>query len=413
VRSVAGAASGRLGERGVIALLALGGLVARLVLIRLGDGGADLQVYAYFGELVGAGRNPYADAPPGGAIDPSYSDQMPLEFLLFGGLLALYRSPEAIRIFLALADVGVILLVGLAFPRPRSWRVAFAAFYAFSPFLLLSWTAFAEDKTFVFALIVLVIIGVEAGRPVLGWAAAAALTAVKLFGAFLVPPLVLHGLRTLPRRRLALLVAGFAVVLALAHLPFFPDGLRIYDLRSARTGIDPPIHASPTQLLAAVGLYAPAVARFGIPLCFAAVYLLTLTRRVTPSEGVALSVLAAFLLLPDQAANRILLVSLPLLLVLRATRGRWLALWGASALSAVALYAQVRGVPELGLPGWAPVADATRALFGPYGSVRHVVWMNLTFALVLGFFVSDKLRGQGLPSPSAHGRGEEGAALPA
>jgi len=413
VRPFIGALAARLGERGIVALLALGGLLVRLVLIRLGDGGADLQVYAYFGELVRGGRNPYTDAPLGGAIAPTYSDQMPLEFVLFGGLLALDRAPEAIRVFLALADVGVILLVGLAFPRPRSWRVAFAAFYAFSPFVLLGWTAFAEDKTFVFLLVVLVIIGVETGRPVLGWAAASALTAVKLFGAFLVPPLLLDGLRTLSRRRLALLAAGFAVLVALAHLPFFPDSLRIYDLRSVRTGIDPPIHASPTQLLAAIGLYTPAVATFGIPLCLLAVYLATLARRLTPAEGVALSVLAAFLLLPDQAANRVLLVSLPLLLLTRSSRGRWLALWGASVLSAAALIVEVRGVPALGLPGWDALAVAALALFGTYGSLRHVLFMNLTCALVLAFFFADKLRGRGLASASAHRRGEEGAALPA
>ena len=88
------------------------------------------------------------------------------------GLLALHDSPDTLRVVFALADAGTLVLLGLWFPRGHAWRFGFLVFYAFNPFVLLSFTAFAEDKTLLFLGIVVWIGALERDRQGLAWGAA-------------------------------------------------------------------------------------------------------------------------------------------------------------------------------------------------------------------------------------------------
>src|ERR687885_2923473 len=130
----------------VVAAVAGAALVVRLAVIAVSGGGADLTVYVYFARLAAAGQNPW-DAPAGGAVPPDQAVNLPVEDLVLGWLLRLWDSPDALRVLFALADATTIAVVGMWPGRTRGWRLGVMTFLGFSPFVLYSWTAHAEDKT--------------------------------------------------------------------------------------------------------------------------------------------------------------------------------------------------------------------------------------------------------------------------
>src|SRR4051794_35752968 len=201
-------------RRAVIALAALA-FVLRLVIAVGTGGGNDLRLYHAFGGLVNDGFNPY-HLPPGFPFPSRFADNLPGELLIFAGVLKLHDAAYSLRVLFALADAGVIALVGLAWPRPRTWRAAFLAFYAFSPLVLGSWTATSEDKTVLFLLFAATILAVELGGPAGGWTGTPALAAIKGFSLFFTPMLALHTLRVRGWRYAAAAVAAAALVLAIA-----------------------------------------------------------------------------------------------------------------------------------------------------------------------------------------------------
>lgn len=77
-----------------------------------------------------------------------------------------------------------------------------------------------------------------------------------------------------------------------------------------------------------------------------------------------------------------LLITLPFLFVVRLDARRWLTLWLVCVPAALATYVSVRGtgVTVLG------------SILGGYGSLPHVIWINLPLVTVLGYFVRDRLR---------------------
>jgi hypothetical protein len=370
-----------------VGLVALAAFALRLAIIAHSHGGSDLRIYLYFSRLALHGADPYK-APAGGAIAPHFADSPPLEFLAFAGLLALHDSASTLRVLFALADTLVILLVGFAYPRPQRWRAGFILFYAFNPFVLVAWTGFAEDKTVIFLGVVLLLIALERARDTLAWAAAAALTAFKFAGAFMVPALALHELRARGGRALVAFAASVAAV-AISFLPWFPHSLDAFAHRQARLGIDPPIHASPMLLLSRLGLYAPIEAKL-LPACALVAVLAALAaRRIDGVQAMALSLLACYAFLPDQDYNRILLITLPLLLIMRPAAVRWAAIWVVSCFAALGAVIASRGVPH----ALSAIAGPLRDVFGEDSTVAHVLWMNLLLVLVLVFFALDGRRG--------------------
>ena len=218
----------------VITLLAV---VVRLLIIAHSHGGSNLAIYTYFSRLALHGANPF-NPPLHGAINPVHSNSPPLEVAVFTALLAVHNSPTTLRLLFVLGDVAVLLLVGLCFPRPRRWRLAFMLFYAFNPFVLLAWTAYAQDKTLLFFGIAVLLLSLERGRVWVAWLALTALAAFKFLGAFAVPALAVHSFRK--RRWWALApVAAFLVLLALSNLPWFPKSLDAFSRRDALLAIDP------------------------------------------------------------------------------------------------------------------------------------------------------------------------------
>jgi hypothetical protein len=368
-----------------ITLLAV---VVRVLIIAHSHGGSNLAIYTYFSRLALHGANPF-NPPAGGAIKPIYSNSPPLEVALFTALLDLHNSAVTLRVFFMLGDVAVLLLVGLGFPRPERWRLAFMLFYAFNPFVLLAWTVYAQDKTWLFFGIAVLLLALERGREWTAWLAVTALAAVKFLGTFAAPALALHWFRR--RRWWALAPVGaFVVVVALSNLPWFPASLHAFSRRDDLLAINPPIHVAPTLVLARIGIYAPLEAKL-LPVAAALVILgLYVVRRIDIREAMVWSLLAGYVFLPDTDFDRLLLITLPFLLLLDLSIRRWVLVWIVSCAGALAADVATRGVPGA-LSG---VAGTLHTLFSHEATLRNTLWLNLLPVLVVAYYVADRRAGR-------------------
>jgi len=383
------------GWRAVVIAITLLAVVARLLIIAHSHGGSNLAIYTYFARLALHGANPF-NPPNGGAINPIYSNSPPFEVALFTALLAVHDSPTTLRMLFVLGDAAVLLLVGFRFPRSQRWRLAFMLFYAFNPFVLLAWTVFAQDKTLLFFGIAVLLLSLEEGRERAAWLALTALAVFKFLGAFAAPALALHSFRK--RRWWAVAsLAAFFVVVCLSNLPWFPKSLDAFSRRNQLLAINPPSHVSPTLLLARIGIYAPIEAKV-LPAAASIVVLwLFFERRIDIREAVVWSVFAGYVFLPDDDFDRLLLITLPFLLLLDLSVARWAIVWVVSSVAALAGDVATRGVPHQ----LSAVAATLHSLFAHEGTVRNTLWMNLLPAVVLTFYFVDRGRAR-LAAPSRH-----------
>jgi hypothetical protein len=369
--------------RWAVAVTALAALAVRLLIVAHSRGGADLRIYTYFGRLALHGLNPFAP-PHGGEFPALESDNPPLEIAVLGGVLGIHDSPTTIRVLFAISDAILILFVGLCFKRRRGWRAAFIVFYAFNPFVLVVWTGFAEDKTVAFLGIAVWIWAMDSNREWITWITTAALTAIKFVGAYAVPVLALDTWRRHRWRAFGLLAPYLALVLA-SYLLWFPHSVETLSRRNFRLGTNPPIHASWTILLSRIGIYAPIEAKVLTALAIVAVCALYARRRLDLRDAAVWSILAGFAFLPNSGFDRVLLFTLPFLLIIEPSARQWLIIWIYSCVAALAAYVATRGVPHL----LSPIGGGLRAAFGQEATVRHVLWMNLLPAIILIFYFQE------------------------
>jgi len=362
--------------------------LVRLLIIAHSHGGTDLRQYTYYSRLALHGVNPFAP-PQSGLFPPFDSNNPPLEVAAFTGLLAIHDSPTTIRLLFVVSDALLLLLIGFRYRRSRGWRIGFMVFYGFNPFVLFAYTAFAEDKTLLVLGIACWLLALERDREWSAWAAATALTVFKFLGAFAMPALALHSWRR--RRVRALLPIGaFVIAFLLSNLPWFPQSLDAFSRRDARLAVNPPLHASPTLLLSRIGVYAPIEAKLLTGAAIITVLGLFATRRIEVREAVVWSLVAGYIFLPDDAFNRLLLITLPFMLLLELSLRRWIAIWVVSALAALGAVIATRGVPhEL-----TAIAGPLRAVFAHESTVCHVLWMNLLPALVIAYYLIDRRAGR-------------------
>lgn len=372
--------------RWTVAGVAFLALLVRVLIIAGSHGGSDLRNYTYFSRLALHGHDPFTP-PQHGLFAPIFANSPPLEFALFSLLLRVHDSPTTLRILFALADVALILLVGFASRSPRPWRAAFITFYAFDPLVLVSWTVYAEDKTLLFLAITILIFALEQGRVFTSWLAAAFLAAFKFLGAYFVPVLVVYTLRK-RRTQAILLLALFLVLFAASNLPWFPESVKSFTRRDQRLNIDPPIHASPTLLLSRIGLYARLEPRLLTAFALLVVLFLFVLRRIAVRDAIALSLFSGYIFLPDDSFDRLLLISLPFLLLVRPTRVQWSVLWAITTVAAFAAVVETRGVPH----ALAPIGALLRGLFSHEATVRDVLWMNAPVVAILVTYAVQRKR---------------------
>jgi hypothetical protein len=372
----------------VVIVIAVLAVVLRLLIIAHSHGGSNLAIYTYFSRLALHGTNPF-NPPAHGVINAVHSNSPPFEVALFTALLAIHDSPTMLRLLFVLGDVAVLLLIGFSFPRPQAWRLAFMLFYAFNPFVLLSWTAYAQDKTLLFFGIAASLLALERGREWVAWLAVTALAAFKFLGAFALPALALHWFRR--RRGWALApVAAFLVVLALSNIPWFPKSLDAFARRDDLLAINPPIHVTPTILLAKLGVYAPIEAKL-LPVLGAVVALvLYVLRRIDIREAMVWSLFVGYVFLPDTDFDRMLLITLPFLLLLAMSIGRWVVVWIVTCVAALAGEVATHGVPHV----LSRFAGTLHSVFPREGTVLNLLWMNLFTVLVLGYYLLDRRAGR-------------------
>jgi hypothetical protein len=371
----------------IVAVAALA-LLLRLLLIRYVamDAGDDLRIYTYFGDLMSHGANPY-NPPADSPINRHYANIAPLNLAFFATILRLWDSPTALRVTFAVVDALVLLTVGFLVRRPWAWRRDVMLFYAFNPLILITMVVNSQDKVVVLWLMVLLLVAVEANRVVASIALTTVLTLYRWLGAFFILPLSLYFARSW--RALIMMLGSFGAALAVSHLFYWPDNLIIYASRSARTLIDPPIHASPTILLDAIGYYSPTFVPVSIFVALAVAYALFAFEKIGIVELIVLVTFFTNMSAPELPVSRILMVALPLLWIIRLPAERVWVLW----IVATAATFFVR--PELGQT----VLASLPAAFQPtmawlLSPVPNALIMNTLPALLLVWYCIDKATGR-------------------
>ncbi len=362
-----------------MALLAMA--IRLAIIIAFPQSRDDLRIYTYFGRMIVAGLNPYLP-PLDSPIPLNYANIAPLNLGVFAAALALWDSPTVLRVLFALADGIIVLTIGYAVQRTRTWRIAVMDFYTFNPLILIALAVDAQDKVIVLWLTLMVLVSVEAQRASASLVWTTLLTLYRWLGAFFVLPLALYFARTW--RALVAMLGFYGLAFAFSHVAWWPANLFIYTSRAQRTLINPPIHDSPTMLLAALGLYTPRLVTIFILTTLVVLYTLFLLRRVTLVEVIILSSFFTTMASPELPTSRIIMVSIPLLVLLELSRRRLAALWIVTSIAAPFLFPdlQARLLGIFGLP-----------IVILYGSMPHMLLMNLLPALLLVYYFSDKRRG--------------------
>jgi hypothetical protein len=308
------------------------------------------------------------------------ADEPIFEFVLYAGMLRIWDSPTTLRLFFAACDAATIIVMGWFLPRTRGWRLAAIAFLGFNPLPLLAWSYIPEDKSLILLLLVITIAAAERSRDGIAWIATGLLAAVKWMGPFFAVPLFVEGARRNGRKLLAPVLAG-GLIAALSTLPFFPDSLLTLVRRSTRFS-SPPMFDSLTIVLADLHLYHPVLLRLWLIGAFVAVAVLHARGIIDIGEAIALGSVSMFVFLPDEPSDRILLVSMILMLV---TRPRWLTWWIVSLVPATIVLVDYTFSLD----------HVIRRVIGRPESWQHVVGANLLLLTVMACYVIDRVYARG------------------
>ncbi|MBM3127921.1 MAG: hypothetical protein FJ009_04705 [Chloroflexi bacterium] len=389
-------------------LLVLAGLVLRLFLIFPGPleskveffyNRVDLRNYYWPAQAALRGENPYA-LWASGQSGEFRADMAPLELALYVATVAVWNDPRALQVLFALFDAFNIVLLGALF-RASPIKLPFQIFYVLGPLTLYNLVLVPQDKTILLTLTFLIFylltrdaprntfhvsrFTFQISRSTLLIIIAALLASFKWLSAFYIAPLLLFVSRDW--RAFVKRGALFGAVVALAHLPWLPDWLYVYQFRAGRTAT--PMHTAPAVLLDAFGWFDKNLLLVLLVVSLGAIYALFWFKRIDIFETIALSVMVGILWTPDMDPVHLSIVVLHFLLIVNwSSRGRLIAVWGLSAwVAAVYALSTRTGFTRYGLP------DA-REIVGAYGSAQMIVLSYGLFAVVLGFYLFDKLRGR-------------------
>lgn len=372
-------------------VLAVVGFVVRLVLIlAFRHGGEDLQIYYAFGIRAAHGINPYSEQ-----ITPTVQTLPPGEVAIFALLLHVWPSATALRAAFALADVGVIALLGLGVSRPLRWRLAAASFYAFNPLLLGSWVILSEDKSLYFPLLVAVVISAEVNRTKLAWIVSSVLMALRQLSVVFILPMTAAILRSRGLRQTLGYLALFLLGVIASVLPFWPADIRDFASRSLRLGGEPS-HSSLFIVLSSLGLYSPVVVRPLILLTNVSILGFLLMRFITLADAIVLSVAAFFALLPDTTFGRLIFAAMALFLITSLSARQWVLMWVATVPATICQF--VSGPSQFALltntATHLPLVASTVQLLLSGSREGHLIYAisgNVVIAVALVLWARDKI----------------------
>jgi hypothetical protein len=378
------------------AALVIGAFAVRLLLIQrfpFGgyqahfEGGTDVHYYYYYADLMLKGFDPWK--PPPGPM-PYALDIPALEMYLFAGVLSIKHATSALRFCFALADATTIFLIVAFFPRPRWWRFSVASFVAFNPFVLVAWTVFAEDKTLHFLGVTLILLLIGRGRPGAATIFAALYAAAKWVSLFFGPPLLVHLVKLRGWRAWPAIVAAAAIFL-IAQIPYFPSPLLAYLRKNNRLDMLPQ-HASVSEMLVWLHIYGPWVPRVFIVVSLVAIYYFYWRNRLSIEEAIVLSIYCFFVSLPDESLDRVVLIFLPFLFIVRLSPWRLAIIWLATGLSAAGNF-----TPFWVVPHFVPASREFAIWVGAYGSPVYVALTNIPTVLFPLLWLLDRFRNRRAP----------------
>ena len=390
-------------------VLVLLGLALRLFLIFPGPleskveffyNRADLRNYYWPAQAALRGENPYA-LWASGQSGEFRADMAPLELALYVATVAVWNDPRALQILFALFDAINIVLLGMLL-KSSPIRLPFQIFYALGPLTLYNLVLVPQDKTILLTLTFLIFyllthhvsrITYHASRftihgsrfevqsSTLVVITAALLASFKWLSVFYIVPLLLFVSRDW--RDWLKYGALFGGIVALTHLPWFPDWLYVYQFRTGRTAT--PMHTAPAVLLNALGGFDKNVLMILLVVSLLAIYALFWFKRIDIFETIALAVMAGILWTPDMDPVHLSIIVLHFLLIVDwSSVARQIIVWGASVwVAAVYAFSTRTGFTRYGLPD-------VRAIVGVYGSVQMIVLSYVLFLVVVGFYLHDK-----------------------
>ncbi len=367
---------------------------------------ADLRNYYWPAQAALHGENPYALWASGQAGE-FRSDMAPLELALYVATVALWNDPRALQILFALFDALNIVLLGVLF-KSSPIRLPFQIFYAFGPLTIYNLVLVPQDKTILLTLTFLIFYLLARkdakGRELPGGSRqeavdrysdcqlptanrlliviiAALLASFKWLSVFYIVPLLLFVSRDW--RDWVKYGALFGAVIALTHLPWFPDWLYVYQFRAGRTAT--PIHIAPAVLLQALGWFDKNLLLVLLVASLVIIYVLFWFKRIDIFETIALAVMVGILWTPDMDPVHLSIVVLHFLLIVDwSSIARQIVVWSASAwVAAVYAFSTRTGFTRYGLPD-------LREIVGVYGSVQMIVLSYGLFLVVVGFYLHDK-----------------------
>ena len=392
-------------------LLVLAGFALRLFLIFPGPleskigfftNTADLRNYYWPAQAALHGANPYA-LWASGQSGEFRADMAPVELVIYVATVAVWNDPRTIQILFALFDALNIVLLGVLLKQSRL-QLPFQIFYALGPLTIYNLVFVPEDKTILLTLTFLIFylltlplqhatrntqhasrIAFQISRATLVILLAALLAAFKWLSVFYLLPLLLfvsHDWRDFVKHG-----ALFGAVVALAHAPWFPDWLYVYQFRAGRTAT--PMHTAPAVLLNALGLFDKNALMIVLTVSLLVIYALFWSKRIDIFETIALATAVGILWTPDMDPVHLSLIVITFLLVVDwARRVRLLTVWTLSFwVAAVYAFSTRAGFTRYGLPD-------LREIVGVYGSVQMILLSYVLFVVVIGFYLCDKLRGR-------------------
>lgn len=386
--------------------LVLAGLALRLFLIFPGPleskveffyNRADLRNYYWPAQAALRGENPYA-LWASGQSGEFRADMAPLELAIYVATVAVWNDPRALQVLFALFDAINIILLGILLKKSHL-RLPFQIFYALGPLTIYNLVWVPQDKTILLTLTFLIFcllvhhvshitvqvsrfeLRVESSTVVI--IVAGLLASFKWLSVFYIVPLLLFASRDW--RDVIKYGVLFGAVVVLAHLPWLPDWIYVYQFRAGRTAT--PMHIAPAALLNMLGWFDKNLLLILLCVALFTIYALFWLKRIDIFETIVLATAVGILWTPDMDPVHLSIIVLHLLLIVKwSSRGRIIAIWGLSAwVAAVYAFSTRTGFTRYGLPD-------VREIIGVYGSVQ-MIWLSYAlFFAVLGFYLFDKLR---------------------